>query len=303
MEQVDARSQREGLALFERAIASDPDYPMPLVGIARWSFNMARLNIAPPNELAAQARNALRRALILDPNLAEAHAILGSLTAIDEWNWSSAERSFHRALELAPNSAEVHNEFARNFLALLGRFEEAFAENRRARELDPFSPSIERAHGWILLLAREFGQAEAEFRRIIAKRPDTGFIRSQMGMALLGQKRYKEAATEFESACRTAPTPIREVLIAWALARCGESDVAEKTLARLRGRAVHEFVPSLGFALLHFALGQEHEGFSALNQCLINREQQISACKVHFIFDPLREDPRFQAILREVNLS
>ena len=154
-----------------------------------------------------------------------------------------------------------------------------------------------------MLLAREFEEAEAEFRRIITKCPDTGFIRSQMGMALLGQKRYKEAATEFESACRTAPTPIREVLIAWALARCGESGLAEKTLARLRGRAVHEFVPSLGFALLHFALGQEDEGFSALTQCLINREQQISVCKVHFIFDPLREDPRFQAILREVHLS
>ena len=147
-------SQCRAIEIFQAAIAIDPSYSLAFVGLARCYLNLAELGLAPPIEVAPRARQALEQALALDQNLPEAHALMATTIARHEWDWPRAEEHYRRALALAPNVAEAHQEYASGFLAPHGRFEEAFAENRRARELDPFSPVFIGAHIWLLIASR-----------------------------------------------------------------------------------------------------------------------------------------------------
>ena len=139
-------SQHEALQIFEQASAADPDYPLPLLGAARARMNLALLDTLPPREIVPVAKADLQKALALDPDFAEAHGLLASLLCRHEWNWAEAEKHYRVALRLSPHAAGVHDEYAANYLAPVGRIEEALAENRAARELDPFSLQPDRSH-------------------------------------------------------------------------------------------------------------------------------------------------------------
>jgi TolB-like protein/Tfp pilus assembly protein PilF len=178
-EYMQEASQRKAVEMFQSAIASDPFYSLPLVGLARCYLNLTALNLVPPSEVVPHARAALGRALALDPNLPEAHGLMANTIARHEWNWPRAEQHFLRALELAPQSAVVHHEFSIACLVPQGRFEQGLAENRRARELEPLRPSFVRSYIWLLIHARQFGEAERECRRLIAEGRDPAYFRNR----------------------------------------------------------------------------------------------------------------------------
>jgi serine/threonine-protein kinase len=142
LERSDVQSQCGSAELFQQALASDPGYVLPMLGLARAYLNMAIYSLAPTGELMPRAREVLERALSLAPDLAEAHGLMACLMARHERNWEQAEQHCRRALKLAPNSAELHRIYAAGYLLPIGRSEEALAEIRRARELDPFSPAF-----------------------------------------------------------------------------------------------------------------------------------------------------------------
>jgi Flp pilus assembly protein TadD len=184
-----------------------------------------------------------------------------------------------------------------------GRFEEAFAENRRARELDPFSPAFVGAHIWLLIHARRFEEAERECRRVIAQSRDPVYVRGQLGIVLFGQGRLEEACAELQAAIAGGPTSEwSEVNVAILQAKLGQPARAEELLQRLRKQAATRYVPASILAFLNGVLGREEEAFLALEQACRNREYPVAVAKEFFIFDPVREDPRFQAILRELRL-
>ena len=302
-ELMQGASQRRAMEMFQSAVAIDAQYSLALVGLARCYLNLAALNLESPAELAPHARHALERALALDPNLPEAHGLMASTIARHEWDWPRAEEHFCRALELVPHAAEVHHGYAMACLTPQGRFEEAFAHNRKARELDPFSPTFIRGYLSLLIHARRFGEAELESRRLISEGRDTLYVRSQLGIVLFGQRRFEEACAEFQAACAGGPNPeVSEVNVALGQALLGESAAAEELLERLRVRAATCYVPASSLAFLNAALGRVEEAFSALEQACRNRELLLVFAKVFFIFDPIREHPRFQAILRELRL-
>jgi serine/threonine-protein kinase len=303
-EHMQEASQRRAMEMFEGAIAIDSQYPLPLVGVARCYLNLAALNLAPPKELAPCARNVLERALGLNPNLPEAHGLLASTIARHEWDWPRAEAHFLCALKLAPHAAEVHHEYAMACLAPQGRFEDAFAQNRKARELDPFSPTFIRGYTWLLIFARRFEEAEQECRRLISEGRDPLYVRNQLGVVLLGQRRFQEARAEFEGGGTGGPNPeTSEVCVAVVRAVEGERASAEELLQRLQGEAANRYVPATSLVYLYGVLGRYEEAISALEQAYGNREYSLVSAKVFFVFDPIREQPRFQATMRELRLA
>ena len=303
-EYMQEASQRKAVDMFQRAIVSDPYYALPLVGLARCYLNLAALNLARPCELFPHTKDALERALALDSKLPEAHGLMASTIARYEWDWRRAEEHYRRALALAPNSAEVRHGYSIACLVPQGRFEEAFAQNRRARELDPFSPTFARGYVWLLIHSRRFHEAERECCRLIAERRDPAYFRNLLGLVLFAQTRLEEACAEFKAAVAGGPNPeVSQVNVAIVQAILGQRAAAEELLEYLQQQAAIRYVPATSLAFLIGALGREEEALDALEQACLNREYSLLSAKVFFLFDPFRRYPRFQALLRELHLG
>ncbi len=303
LDRFDARSQRDALTLFERSAAADPEYALPLLGIARSNRNLVILAAAPPKDVVPHAKTALEKALEVDPEFAEAHSLLASLIARHEWDWAKAEHHHRMALRLAPNTAEVHDEYATSYLAPRGRIEEALAENRIARQLDPLSAQLARSYVLILILARRLPDAERDAKMILAQRPDDGFVRLMLALALHGQRRMGDALVEYKRLYEDDPSIQHEAFVADVLARLGEREPALGLLQRLRETSDHEFVPAMVIAWLHLHLGDVEAALTAIEQAYENREFELLLAKTGYGFDPFREHPRFRAVVDRLGLD
>jgi tetratricopeptide (TPR) repeat protein len=296
-----SRAQHEALELFERASKADPDYPLPLVGIARTLIDLADQGTSAPNAVLPRVRAVLMRALDLDPGFAEAHSLWAELLIRQDWNWTEAEKHHELALRHAPDSAEVHDSYARTFLAPRGRFEEALRENEIARQLDPLSPQCERGQLLINMLGRRLRDVERESTRILERRREDGFAAVMLALALHGQRRKEEALAVYEGIFRADPTIKHETYVACARALCGEPRVAEELLERFQAMEPPPFIPAMSVAWLHLHLGRIEEGLTAVEQACLNRECEVIYAKVGFGFDNLRGHPRFRALIETFN--
>ncbi len=302
LDRFEIPAQNEAMALFRQAAAADPNYPLPLLGIARCQMNLILLGVMPPKDVVPHAISALRRALAVDPELAEAHSLIASIISRHEWNWSEAEKHFQLALRLAPNAAEVHDDYATCYLAPRGRIEEALAENRFARQLDPYSPQLARSHAFILLLGRRLPDAEQQCLQILKSRPEDGFVRLTLALALHGQRRIPEALTQYERLQRDAPSIQHEAYVADIHALCGNPAPAQELLQSLTKRGRQEFIPAMVFVWLHLHLKQMDEALAAVEQAFQNREYELLIARVGYGFDAFREQPRFQALVEKLGL-
>jgi Flp pilus assembly protein TadD len=159
-------------------------------------------------------------------------------------------------------------------------------------------------HAVILLMIGRFGEAEQEFRRILAHSQDSRMIRTLLAITLIGQGRDREAAAEAEAAAaKDGPPGNRDALLAGLLAALGDPAPAEDLLAHSERDAGKHYVPAMHLAYLHGALNRTDEFLSDLEQACRDREHPLVFAKVHFMYDPVREHPRFQAILRELHLA
>ena len=219
-------AEQQALTFFEQAVAVDPEYTLPYLGIAAAVVCLANMGFAPPVQLLPKARAALDMALRLDPASPGAHAARATILARYEWDWQAAEQEYLTAIQLAPGLARTHHEYATEFLAMNGRFDQAYAEWRRARELDPYSPAIAYGYPWILLFHRRFVESEREFRRLL----DCGEVyeseRIGIALALMGQGKYLECLNEFSRIAACFPRPASMALHAWMLALAGKSSEA-----------------------------------------------------------------------------
>src|SRR5262249_35573233 len=146
---------------FQKAIATDPNYAKAYAGLAdAYSLNV----VGADRERMAKSREAALKALSLDDNLAEAHASLGRVLSIDDYDFTRAEREMRRAIELNPNYATAHH-FLADLLSVLGRHEEAYPEFRRALDLEPFSAVFNASYGNALVRSRQYDAAIAQYNK------------------------------------------------------------------------------------------------------------------------------------------
>lgn len=181
----------ESMAYFQEAIRRDPTFAPAYLGLAGSYEILAGTFVGgPPGELRPKVINVARKALELDPELAEAHVLIADIY-LRRWQWSDAEAEYKRALQLKPNDAAAHRGFA-DWLLCRGHTEEALAWAQRARELDPFGPhSIE--IGWILFKARRYGESIRELRSYLAVHPDSAYAHRFLGFALIGNRQPEQA--------------------------------------------------------------------------------------------------------------
>lgn len=292
---------QKAVEYFERAIALDPNYALAYaVLVEAYSFGgISRGLNREQHEMKLEA--AARKALELDPNLAEAHNSMATLKR-NKWEWEEAERAYLRAIELNPNLPQAHSGYA-FYLNLMGRHAEALASVERARELDPVSLIINTSVGVINLRMRRYDEAIEASKKAIQLGERAMFARRTLGAAYAAKGMFVEAAAEFEEAFKIAggESSAVEALLGAAYAKTGRRAKAEEILQKiiaLEGKRL----PAES-AVLSDTLGRRDEAFAVLEKAYSERLQSLPYIAVDPSYESLRSDPRFQSLLRRMELS
>jgi tetratricopeptide (TPR) repeat protein len=239
--------------------------------------------------------------LELDPDLADAHALLGDMQQ-DQWHWAEAEAEFKRALDLKPNDAAAHLGLA-NWLLCQGRTEEALVWSRRARELDPLGVTG-LSNGWILFNARRYDEAIGELRSVLAVHPDYATAYWFLGYALIAKGQSEEAISVLEKTVSLMDrSPGSLEFLATAYAHAGRRREALRLINELKQRRKTSYVSADALVDPYLALGDYDEAFVWLERAYQEKSGGLQYLKVDPFFDPVRKDPRFADLQHRVGLD
>jgi TolB-like protein/Tfp pilus assembly protein PilF len=296
-------SLRTAMAHYEAAIRLDPSYAPAYAALADCYNQLGTQMVGggSPREWRPKATEAAIRALQIDPALAEAHATLGYVRHY-EWEWEAAEQSFRRAIALNPSYPLARIWYA-NLLSARSRVDKAMAEVAAAAELDPLSPLIATNVGWVLINARRYDEAIATLTPIVARDPGYVQAHSRLAGAYSFSGRHAEAVAQAQTADRlTGGSASTRASLAQALALAGRREEAERLLDRLLDERASQYVPTGAVANIYAALGRTDEALRWLEQSHAERTNNNAYLAVEPVYDSLRSDPRFQALLAATGL-
>ena len=296
------RSAEESIAYFNEAIRKDPTFAPSYMGLASAYSDLATVFMGGvAKDERPKAILAARKALELDPELVEAHVLLADM-AQEQWRWSEAEAEYRRALELRPNDASAYSGLAQ-WLGCQGRTDEAVAARRHGRELDPLAVSGSDL-AWVLFYARRYDDAEHELHSVLAVRPDDAFALWILGFALIANHHPQQAVPVLEKgvfASNRSPALIG--LLIHAYAQIGRRADALRLLDELKRRKQTHYVPAAAFVPAYLGLGEYDQAFFWLDEAYKEQSNLLQFLKVHPMFDPVRDDPRFKDLVRHVGLN
>jgi TolB-like protein/Tfp pilus assembly protein PilF len=291
---------RQAIAFYEQAIVRDPNYAPAYAGLAEAYVILPIYTDASAREAYAKAKAAALKALQLDDKLAEAHNALAMVLFL-YLDIAGSIPEFQRAIALNPNYATAHHWYGFNPLSTLGRFDEAIAESKRAVELDPLSPVINSDLGSNLMVARRYDEAIAQLRKTLEIDPTFSLAHGALGEALQFKGDLPGAIAEYTKAQELGADPRVRVLMAAAKAHSGDKDAAVRMLAELEEASRNREIPGAQRAVLYTSLGNRTEAICCLEQSVADHDSQdVAWIKVYPTWDPLRGDPRFEALVQKV---
>ena len=299
---------REGLDaskhLFEQAIALDPNYALAHDGLAYCWYSEGFLGFVAPKEAMPKAKQAVRKAIELDESVAEAHATLGVIHALYDWDWVGAEREMMRSIELNGSSPVSRDVYAFYFLRPVGRIDEAIAETQNALSLDPLSILFRVHLGFLFYLQQNYDRAIAQFRKVLEMNPNYYLAYAMMGPSYTQTCRFDEALEAYSKA-RAADADSKFVasLEATTLAVAGRRQEALAMLAQINNRAAAEYISPVSIAYIYTALGDRDTAFDYLDRAIQDRDPKILGLKSNPVFDGLRNEERYRALLRKMQLE
>lgn len=292
----------EAIELFQKAIEEDPNYAPAYAGLAdAYALQLDYRNV-PVEEGHRLARQYAERAIALDDSVAEAHASLAWTMFIYGWDWATAQREFLRAIELNPSYATAHQWYA-FWLAAMGRTDEALVEAHTALEHDPASISIRRSVGFAYLYARRYDQVRHHISRAMEMNPTQEENYRILGISLSMQGHGREAIQVLREG-RSLPgsSSYTAATLGWALARHGQPGATREILNELEELARASYVSPVSFATLHIGLGDVDEALRWAERAIAERRGWPVYFQVNPLVDPLRGDPRFDALIGAMGL-
>ncbi|HEY4257399.1 MAG TPA: protein kinase [Candidatus Udaeobacter sp.] len=291
----------KAIGFYEQAITRDPNYALAYAGLAQAYVLLPFFTATAPQDAYPKAKTAALKALQLDDKLAEAHTALGLSLCFSDRDMAGSISEFQRAIALNPNYATAHHWYGNGPLLFLGRFDEAIAEGKRAIELDPFSPIINADLGVNLLCARRYDEAIAQLRKTLEIDPTFYYAHYDLGVALQLRGDMPAAIAEYTKAQQLSDDLFVPVLLASAKAQSGDKDAAVRMLSELEELSQHRYVLSYWRTLLYVSLGNRDEAIRSLEQAAADRDSlSVMMIKVDPQLDPLRGDPRFEALVQKV---
>jgi TolB-like protein/Tfp pilus assembly protein PilF len=287
---------------FKRATALDSTYALAHAGLAQTYVLMSTYANWPTARVDSLTRAAATRALRLDNRLAGAHAALAQARFYFEWNWEAAGLGFRRALELNPSDATVHHWYAL-YLESLGKNDASLQELRVALRLDPLSSIIRTATVDHLILMRRFGEAESELAELL--RLDPGFPSAYVEEFVLAEsigqfERAIRAHAVFDSLTGAPPAFARDLRRAYLGG--GERSYWRTDLGQVRTLVAKGELPLAPAAVLEVRLGEFDTAIDLLERAVALRQDAAVSLAHDWWWDPLRQNPRFRALLRRVGV-
>ncbi|MGA9121332.1 MAG: tetratricopeptide repeat protein, partial [Bacteroidota bacterium] len=302
-----SKRTKEGLSAairyFEEAIEKDPRFAPAWAGIADAYLLLTDYGSTPRKEAYAKAKAAVYKALEIDDRLAEAHASLGLLAMLTEWDWSAAEKEFNLAIDASPNYATAHHWYA-EWLSMHERLKEAIAEISRAVELDPLSPAALKDYGMIQYYGREYDGAVEYARKALELDPDFALAHRVLSLAYQAKGMYGEALAEHELWTQKSDRgPEETAALAQCYAVAGRKEEARELLGRCPPRESAGGNLARGIALVYVALGENDQAFAWLERAYETKAEALGMLRVDPKLDPLRSDVRFASLLARVGLE
>jgi DNA-binding winged helix-turn-helix (wHTH) protein/Flp pilus assembly protein TadD len=293
----------KSLAHFESALARDPGYALAYTGLADTHIQFAFQGMLPAQQSFAHARKFAEAALRIDDHLAEAHTAIAGVKRYCDWDWAGAEAAYRRALKLNFNDPRAHRLYA-DYLSTMGRSEEALREISAAQELDPLSLVINMEMAWILYIARDFQGAADQSWKTLAMEPRFAPAQNTLGLAYQQMGMMEEAIVELDNArACSGEHPAAQAALAHALAIAGRQAEAGMILDQLTSMSLTRNVSRYWLAIVHTGLGACDAAFESLHEACEHRDAWLVWLKVEPRCDPLREDARFDGLLRRIGLA
>ena len=291
----------KAIEFFKQAIAEDPDFARAYAGLANAYMALTSYHLAP-KETMPFAKDAATKALLLDEDSAEAHFVLGRVKLVYDWDWPGAEAEFKKALELNPNSAAVHVGYA-EYLAAMLRPDESIAHLEKAEALDPVSIVQDDIYGLALFMSRRYDRTIEFCRRVIHTDADFFAGHLWLGLALSMDGRYPEAIEELKEARRLSDAPLVAASLGDIYARSGDAQSAREIIDYLVEEAKTRYVCPYEVGVIYVGLSEEDAAFERLDQACEDRSDCIPWLQADPRLDPIRSDPRFDAVLRRAGFT
>lgn len=299
---LDPSQVRLGIEKMEQAVAIDPNYALAYAGIARGYLSFVLSAEVRPGDMGAQSFAAAEKAVKLDPQLAEAHSILGSAYFWFKHDWAAAERCFKKALDLDPGSATAHQSYA-SLLGNLGKTPESLAEAEKARSIDQYSAYLASGYGTILIHAGMPEEALTKFSEASRLSPKLWLPHSKAALALLDLHRFDHAIATARKAYDLNPAQTNSISYEiYALAKLGRHDEAKAILEGLLKRSAEGYVPQYHIAVAYMGFGDRTNALNWLEKGLKERDPRMVFLRSERFWDDLRSEPRFIELMKKLNL-
>ena len=292
----------QSIVFFQKAIDLDPKFALAYVGVGDAYLVMPSYAYMHPGEAIPRAIAASRRALEIDPDLAEAHSTYGSALTF-EHRWADAEAELKRSVELDPNSAQSHFRYAIEYLAPVGRIDEAIAEINRSLELEPLSMPIGANLSGMYLYARKNDAALEQALKVNALDPGHATASFWLGWSYIANGKYSEAIDLCEKVLPSQPEnqDLLQIL-GFAQAKAGRPAETERIIAKFAEMERRRYVVPYRVATLYAVLGKKDKAFAELERSYDARDWDFNRLKIDPFVDSLRGDPRFEKLLERLNL-
>lgn len=299
---------KKGIAQFQQAIEKDPNYAAAYAGLARCLIDLGALNYAPSQDMMPNAKSAALKALEIDESLGDAHAALGFVKWIWDWDLNGAEKDLKRAIQLSPQSSIGHYYYSW-ILWDSGRFEQAIAECRRAQELDPLSAYMSANLGYEYLVAGHFEEAISESRKALTLDPNLYWAQAQIGWTYAAEKKYPQAIAE----CKKLPKEVFEpkpenqfgaLSVAWVYAVAGNKAEAQKILQTFEQFSAESHADPYMIASVYYAFGDTDKCFELLEKAYQQRSPMMIGISHDIMWTgPIRSDARYLELVHRLGLT
>jgi TolB-like protein/Flp pilus assembly protein TadD len=293
---------KKAITSFEMALSIEPNCARSYSGIADCCGSLSWFGALAPKVAGEKAAAAAKRAIEIDASLSECHASLALVRFWYDWNWEEAEQEFFRAIELNPSYISTYQWYAA-FLNTQGRFEEAEAAQRSARELDPFSLISNMNVADPFFFSRQYDRAVKQLVAVLEQEPRFFPALFQLGRVYIQMELYAEAIAAFESALQLSPQ--QEVLsaLAHAYALAGRTEDARTILDDMTNDKMGRYVASPMIARIYLGLGEFETALDWLQKGLEERSYWMVFLKEDPVYDSIRTHPGFGELLKLVGLA
>lgn len=293
----------KALEYFRKAIERDPNYALAYAGITSTYATYTLACDARPTDTMPDAKAAAMKAVALDDELPEAHVAVGRVAMFYDWNWEEAERQFLRAYDLDPNNSDPLL-FLAHFYSNMGKHEKALELGAKAKKLDPLTINRNALEGQFLFYAGRYDDAIQRLQRTIELNPTHWLPRMFIARAYVEKGMFRDAIASCERAKQLGSTSLELVALeGWSYAKLGEKAKARAALKELEQISDVRYVPPYFLALVHNALGETDLALSLLEKAMPARDMRMTFLKVDPKWNNLRSEPRFIAIMKEMNFK